>query len=73
MASINTEDSRCKKILEKIRGMRKMQNKAKQKLADELDRLRRENEGDLDEEYRQRIEKRIKHLEKIVDNSIERE
>ena len=50
-----------------------MQNKAKQKLADELDRLRRENEGDLDEEYRQRIEKRIKHLEKIVDNSIERE
>jgi len=73
MASINTEDSRCKKLLEKIRGMRKIQNNAKQKLADELDRLRRENEEDLDEEYRQRIEKRIKHLEKIVDNSIERE
>ena len=73
MASINTEDGRCKKLLEKIRGMRKIQNNAKQKLADELDRLRRENEGDLDEEYRQRIEKRIKHLEKIVDNSIERE
>ena len=68
-----TEDGRCKKLLEKIRGMRKIQNDAKQKLADELDRLRRENEGDLDEEYRQRIEKRIKHLEKIVDNSIERE
>lgn len=68
-----TEDGRCKKLLEKIRGMRKIQNDAKQKLADELDRLRRENEGDLDEEYRQRIENRIKHLEKIVDNSIERE
>ncbi len=52
--------------------MRKIQNNAKQKLADELDSLRRRGEEDLDEEYRQRIEKRIKHLEKIVDNSIER-
>ena len=45
--------------------MRKIQNNAKQKLADELDSLRRRSEEDLDEEYRQRIEK-------IVDNSIER-
>lgn len=74
IASISTEDNRGKKLLEKIRGIRKIQNNAKQKLADELDTLiRRENEEDLDEEYRQRIEKRIKHLEKIVDNSIERE
>lgn len=73
MASSSTEDNRYKKLLEKIRGMRKIQNNAKQKLADELDTLRRTNEENLDEEYKQRIEKRIKHLEKIVDNSIERE
>lgn len=75
MASISKEDNRYKKLLEKIRGMRKIQNKAKQKLADELETLIsiiRENIDDLDEEYKQRIEKRIKHLEKIVDNSIER-
>lgn len=53
--------------------MKKIQNNAKQKLANELDRLRRENREDLDDEYRQIIEKRIKHLEKIVNKSIERE
>lgn len=73
MAFVGTEDSRCKRLLEKIRSMIKIQNNAKQKLTDELDALKRKKEEDLDEEYRKRIEKRIKHLENIVDNSIERE
>lgn len=75
ITSTSGDDKRYKKILEKIRGMRKIQNKAKQKLADELlymYRLREDIE-ETDDEYRKRIEKRIKHLEKIVDNSIERE
>jgi len=73
MISISSEDTRHKKLLEKIRGMRRIQNMAKQKLADELEMLKGlEKRNDLDEEYRQRIEKRIKHLERIVDNSIER-